>query len=565
MNPSRHKVREFRCNKSADSFCHVCGKFTTISERCTITQKLKTLYKAYFNIEVQHQDKCWTSHIMCNNCRLTLSKWGKNMEGRRFTFKTPMIWRDPVNHQTNCYICLTNIFGFSSRNKDKIVYATVDSVVLPVPRSNEDPIPVAPGGEADIDDDKQIEEEDSDDTADPLYIPDAQYNKPHMLTQGDLNDLVRDLNLTKQMSELLSSRLNQWMLLENGVFITAARQRSDHLAACFRMRNIICYCWDISHLFEVMDQHFDKDEWRLFIDGSKTSIKAVLLHNGNVKPSIPVAFVTGMKEEFDVMRDILTLIQYEKYNFKIVADFKVISVLMGLQSGYTKYNCFLCLYNSRARNEHWVRNTWPERTEYTPGEFNVQSRPLVPRENIILPPLHIKLGLMTQFVKAVGNTNIAAVDFLDGMFPRLSRFKVEEGIFVGPQIRKALHSEEFRNLLTVEQEAAWASFESVVDGFLGNVKSPNYKQLVGTMLENFRKIGANLPLKMHFLKSHIDYFPDNLGDFSDEHGERFHQDISDMEDRFNGQYVPKMLGEYCWTLLRDTRAIHKRRGPKKHF
>lgn len=49
------------------------------------------------------------------------------------------------------------------------------------------------------------------------------------------------------------------------------------------------------------------------------------------------------------------------------------------------------------------------------------------------------------------------------MLPRLSRFKVEEGIFVGPQIRRALHLEEFRNLLTREQEAAWASFEAVID------------------------------------------------------------------------------------------------------
>lgn len=562
MNPSRKRVREFHCNKSADSFCYVCGKFTAIGERKEITKLVRTLYAAYFeNMQIEHQDKCWTS----NTCRTTLSKWGRKVEGRHFTFKTPMIWRDPVNHQTNCYICLTIIFGFSSRNKDAIVYAPVNSITLPVPRSNDDPIPVPPANADTIDEDQfeETEDRDTDGEDDPLYIPDT--NQPHPLSQGDLNDLVRDLSLTKDMSELLGSRLQQWKFLENGVFITAARRRSDHLAACFGMRNNICHCWDISHLFEVMNQPFEKDEWRLFIDGSKTSIKAVLLHNGNVKPSIPVAFATGMKEEFDVMRDILNFIQYERNQFKIVADFKVIALLMGLQSGYTKYNCFLCLYDSRARNEHWSRETWPERTEYTPGAYNVKSRALVPRENIILPPLHIKLGLMTQFVKAVGKTNEAAIDFLDSMFPRLSRFKVEEGIFVGPQIRRALHSEEFRNLLTVEQEAAWASFEAVIDGFLGNVRDPNYKQLVGRMLENFHTIESNLPLKMHFLKSHIDFFPGNLGDFSDEHGERFHQDISDMEDRFNGRYAPKMLGEYCWSLLRDTRALHKRRGPKKHF
>src|SRR5678816_4456324 len=35
----------------------------------------------------------------------------------------------------------------------------------------------------------------------------------------------------------------------------------------------------------------------------------------------------------------------------------------------------------------------------TPGDRNIVREPLVQRENIILPPLHIKLGLMKQFVK----------------------------------------------------------------------------------------------------------------------------------------------------------------------
>ena len=51
-------------------------------------------------------------------------------------------------------------------------------------------------------------------------------------------------------------------------------------------------------------------------------------------------------------------------------------------------------------------------------------------------------------------------------------------------------------------------------------------------MENFRQIGARMSVKMHFLRSHLDYFPENCGDFSEEQGERFHQDISDMEKRY---------------------------------
>lgn len=349
-----------------------------------------------------------------------------------------------------------------------------------------------------------------------------------------------------------------------GVRITAMRERSLHLAQCFAMDGKICYCKDILQLFAVMKQPFVPDEWRLFIDGSKTSIKVVLLHNGNVKPSVPIGFAIGLKEEFETLNRIMQLIQYNKFNFRIIADLKVVAILMGLQSGYTKFNCFLCLYDSRNYTQHWETSHWPPRTDYTPGQFNVKSQPIVQRERIILPPLHIKLGLMSAFVKALGKES-PALDYLQEMFPKLSKMKIESGIFVGPQIRKVMHSDEFKNYLNPDQKNAWNSFEDVIDGFLGNKRSANYEQLIATMLENFRKIGAHLTLKAHFLKSHLDFFPEQMGAVSDEHGERFHQDIADIEDRYNGRYNPNMLGEYCWSLLRDTKAMHKRRGPKNHF
>ncbi|UYV73962.1 hypothetical protein LAZ67_11001610 [Cordylochernes scorpioides] len=60
-----------------------------------------------------------------------------------------------------------------------------------------------------------------------------------------------------------------------------------------------------------------------------------------------------------------------------------------------------------------------------------------------------------------------------------------------------------------------------------------------------------MSLKIHFLHSHLDFFPENLGAVSDEHGERFHQDISSMEKRYQGKWSPGMLADYCWTLKRD--------------
>jgi hypothetical protein len=68
-------------------------------------------------------------------------------------------------------------------------------------------------------------------------------------------------------------------------------------------------------------------------------------------------------------------------------------------------------------------------------------------------------------------------------------------------------------------------------------------------------MGYNMSLKVHFLDSHLDFFPENLGAVSGEHGERFHQDISNLEKRYPGKWSLSMLADYCWTLNRDVPQV----------
>jgi len=49
----------------------------------------------------------------------------------------------------------------------------------------------------------------------------------------------------------------------------------------------------------------------------------------------------------------------------------------------------------------------------------------------------------------------------------------------------------------------------------------------------------------------LDFFPKNLSEVSDEHGERFHQNIMAMEKQCQGMWTSSMLADYCWTLKRD--------------
>ena len=80
---------------------------------------------------------------------------------------------------------------------------------------------------------------------------------------------------------------------------------------------------------------------------------------------------------------------------------------------------------------------------------------------IVLPSLHIKLGLFKNFVKAL-EQNGGGFHYLKEKFPRVGDSKVKEGIFVGPQIRALIRDGKFKDLLSQIEKSAWKSFKSVV-------------------------------------------------------------------------------------------------------
>ena len=254
-----------------------------------------------------------------------------------------------------------------------------------------------------------------------------------------------------------------------------------------------------------------------------------------------------MKETYEIFKTLLNNIKYNQYNWNICGDLKVIGLLMGLQSGYTKYCCFLCEWDSRARSSHYKIKTWPARKTYKPGMKNITHNSLVDKDNIYLPPLHLKLGIMKNFVKGMDHDR-AAFKYLQLKFPGLSEAKIKEGIFIGPQIRALMDDAQFNRMMSTKEKKVWTEFRNTCTNFLGNYRARNYKSIVNRLIKACETLGCNMSLKMHFLHSHLDFFPENLGDVSDEHGERFHQDVSVMEKRYYGKSNITMLANYCWQL-----------------
>ena len=527
---------------------------------------VKKAYHLYFGCKIGDQDKRWAPHICCNTCATNLRQW-LNRKRKSMPFAVPMIWREPTDHTSNCYFCMVPPVGkgVSKKKKWTVHYPNIPSAIRPVPHGEGLPVPDAPESFSLESDEEEEEDETSGPepsmSQDPHFLPSSS-SEPHLITQGELNDLVRDLELPKSKAELLGSRLQQWNLLAGDVRVSMFRDRQKDLVPFFFMEGDLVACNNIDGVMAALNIVHDPDEWRLFIDSSKTSLKAVLLHNGNVLPSIPVGHAVHMKETYDNMKQLLRCINYDQHQWQLCGDLKVVALLLGLQTGYTKYCCFLCEWDSRARDSHYIKKDWPLRQSLEPGRKSVQHPPLVESRKILLPPLHIKLGLMKNFVKAIDKTQ-AAFKYLRGKFPRLSEAKIKEGVFVGPQIRELLRDDAFDHALRGKEKTAWKAFQLVAINFLGNNKADNYRLLVENLLKAYKSLGCNMSLKIHFLHSHLDFFPPNCGAVSDEHGERFHQDIATMEKRYQGKWSPSMLADYCWTVTRDAPFNEYKRQAKK--
>ncbi|GFV66046.1 uncharacterized protein TNCV_1440531 [Trichonephila clavipes] len=158
---------------------------------------------------------------------------------------------------------------------------------------------------------------------------------------------------------------------------------------------------------------------------------------------------------------------------------------------------------------------------------------IISRDRIILPPLYIKLGIVKKFVKALDKSG-ECFNFLSRKFPGLSIEKLKSGIFDGPQIRQLVKDSNFVKSMTEVEFKAWNSFVLVMSNFLGKKRSDDHVELVESMLSNLKELGCNVSIKIHFLHSHFDRFPENLRDSSEEQGERFHQDLRTMEELIRG-------------------------------
>lgn len=411
------------CPNRLNSFCYVCGKFTNPGSRRNISRGTAENYAQYFSLAVI-RDVWWAPNKICTSCNNALTKWTKGL-CEKIGFGVPMIWIDPQSHSSdNCYACANK---FAKLHKSATVYKSVASAQLPVPHSDNIPVPKCPSPTAEsIAPTINSVPESSFSMYQP---PEAETQCDHIeISQARLNTMVRQLKLSQREAICLAQHLRSVNILAKNVKVYGYRKRQEELLDFFEVNeeNTFAHCKNIHGLMQYMNIEYKAEQWRLFIDSSKKSLKAVLLFIDNTKNPVPIALSTNTKESYVSMKLILDSVNYIEHQWKICADLKVIALLTGLQTGYTKNMCFICRWDTRYKGNQYQKRDWMLRTDFKLQHENVINIPLVPIQKILLPPLHIKLGIVKNFIKKL-NRDGDAFKCLQKIFPRLSEAKIKEG------------------------------------------------------------------------------------------------------------------------------------------
>jgi hypothetical protein len=160
------------------------------------------------------EHKSWVPHICHITCVMLLTGWVNG--SCQILFAVPMVWREPKDHSSSCYICLTNITVPTSKSKHTVKYTDLPSTIRSVLHSKELPVR-EPLEYLTFSDDNSASDEDhrqqEQGNADCDLEASCSSTERHLLTQGLLNNLVCDLNLSKIQAELLGSRLKGWNIL----------------------------------------------------------------------------------------------------------------------------------------------------------------------------------------------------------------------------------------------------------------------------------------------------------------------------------------------------------------
>ncbi|KAH9396309.1 hypothetical protein TYRP_019710 [Tyrophagus putrescentiae] len=586
-----------------DRWCFVCARWikeerkTTIRTSRKLTEALFYSLNEYFGAPLKGFKEEWAPQVICSCCFTSISAWRRN-GSRGLSVKTPTGWSAPREHQmgspdSDCFFCRSNP-PVNWQSSPQLYFE--GCVTAPVFRDGEkflernlQEVPMEQS-EAESDEGEGFDDGDND----PDWTPEDGRPLPYIgrLDQGMLDYLVQMLQLPKEPAEFLGSFLLNAGLLTPETKI-GQRERSKCFEQYFAVRAVafedsegtevsrnVVVCTDINGLLHSQGVDYQPEQWRLFMDGSQRSFKCFLLHNEPDKakrlPSLLILIGNDVPEKYEAIKEVLALIDYASHGWLVQADLKMINIISGLKMAACKYPCFLCKWDSRDRQSHYHPGLCERYSddERRPGRTSFIREPLVAAGRIVLPELHIKLGVFQSFIKRLfkfhQETPHPAFEHYKEKFKKLSDAKLAVGAVNGVDVRRLVDDVTFAQLLRSnersEEADAWQAFVEIDRRFFGKDDRPaDYQELVRVMLAAFERMGCLMSLKVHLLAEHLEQFPVLLGTWSDQHGERGHQEILEAERLFPHTNTISVMTERMHQVKRPTAQPSHSKYRRTHF
>ena len=167
-----------------------------------------------------------------------------------------MVWREPKNHHDDFYFCMVDMSGWNQRKKKDWYYPDIKSAQRTIPHCAEISIPVftslpdLTAGEILLEaiDDTDSSNSSISSSSSMAAAASSLSARPKLISQGQLNDVVRNLGSSKDSSEILGSCHGEHDILDLGTKITFYSDRDDLLICFFTMEDDFVYCNKIQDL-----------------------------------------------------------------------------------------------------------------------------------------------------------------------------------------------------------------------------------------------------------------------------------------------------------------------------
>ena len=274
-----------------DQFCYVCSYFTPKKYRIEITVKVMKLFRECYREPMRNLESNYCPSIICKICYNMLCHHLN--DNKSLTIVQPARWRDPLDHSKDCFSCNTNTNGANQEKRQALDYHYNYTCKAPVFR-------------------KDISNYSSSVNA---SSPTAEQPGPSSVEQ----------------QRKVGKFFNDHGLLEDSVDWTSHLGRETSLVKYFdELPDGTPYCKEVRLLIEDwFGLLYVPSDYRLFLDSGKGSLKAYLLSNNGRLRSLPLLYSTTLKETQDDVEKVLHAIKYSEHNWSIVADLKMVGVLLG--------------------------------------------------------------------------------------------------------------------------------------------------------------------------------------------------------------------------------------------